>query len=485
MVKKLVKILTNNFSLKILAVFFAVILWLVVVNIDDPTKTKELTTTVTLENVSYMDTLEKYYEVTNDSTSVTFSISAKRSYLDKISASDFSATANMEKIEYNEKSGTYQIPITITPTRYTSQVTVTSRTKYVTVSLEDLTKKKVMITANTEGTVMSGCALGDVTIDTTNVINISGPESIVNQVNSAVATINVDGMSTNITDNVIPVLYDQDGNVVDTTKLTLSLDVVTVSATILNTKEVSVQFHTTGTPQDSYEITGMEYSPETVVVKGTASALNTIDAIDIPEEVLDVSGAAEDIAKEVDISSYLPTGISLVDKDASKVSVTVHIEQRVTEDFDVPVTNLTLTNVSSSYDAKFEVDTVKVTVSGLKSDVEKLSADDIRGTVDASGLTEGVHMVQVSWDIDESLYEVKTSVTATVNLSAKETDASEETDDENTSDSSNTGSSTENGSESSDSSDSTDTKDNSEDTETNKSDSSTTKTGSKNGKSNS
>lgn len=485
MVKKLVKILTNNFSLKILAVFFAVILWLVVVNIDDPTKTKELTTTVTLENVSYMDTLEKYYEVTNDSTSVTFSISAKRSYLDKISASDFSATANMEKIEYNEKSGTYQVPITITPTRYTSQVTVTSRTKYVTVSLEDLTKKKVMITANTEGTVASGCALGDVTIDTTNVINISGPESIVNQVNSAVATINVDGMSTDITDNVIPVLYDQDGNVVDTTKLTLSLDVVTVSATILNTKEVSVQFHTTGTPQDSYEITGMEYSPETVMVKGTASALNTIDAIDIPEEVLDVSGATEDITKEVDISSYLPTGISLVDKDANKVSVTVHIEQRVTEDFDVPVTNLTLTNVSSSYEAKFEVDTVKVTVSGLKSDVEKLSASDIKGTVDASGLTEGVHMVQVSWDIDESLYEVKTSVTATVNLSAKETDTSDEENDKNTSDN-NTGNSTENGSNGTNSDSSNDTKDDSEDTEEDKSDSSSsTKTGSKSGKTNS
>lgn len=327
--------------------------------------------------------------------------------------------------------------------------------------------------------------MGDVTIDTTNVINISGPESIVNQVNSAVATINVDGMSTDITDNVIPVLYDQDGNVVDTTKLTLSLDVVTVSATILNTKEVSVQFHTTGTPQDSYEITGMEYSPETVMVKGTASALNTIDAIDIPEEVLDVSGAAEDITKEVDISSYLPTGISLVDKDANKVSVTVHIEQRVTEDFDVPVTNLTLTNVSSSYEAKFEVDTVKVTVSGLKSDVEKLSASDIKGTVDASGLTEGVHMVQVSWDIDESLYEVKTSVTATVNLSAKETDTSDEENDKNTSDN-NTGNSTENGSNGTNSDSSNDTKDDSEDTEEDKSDSSSsTKTGSKSGKTNS
>ena len=40
MLKKLGKTLTNNFGLKILAILFAMILWLVVVNIDDPTRTK-------------------------------------------------------------------------------------------------------------------------------------------------------------------------------------------------------------------------------------------------------------------------------------------------------------------------------------------------------------------------------------------------------------------------------------------------------------
>lgn len=425
MIKKLGKILTNNFGLKILAVFFAVILWLVVVNVDDPTKPKKMTATVTLENVDYMDTLGKCYEVMDDSTTVTFTISAKRSILDSINASDFTVKANMEKIEYNEKTEMYQIPITITPVRYTSQITVTSQTQYVTVALEDLTKKKVMITANTEGTVASGCALGNVTIDTTNVINISGPESIVSQVDSAVATINVEGMSTDITDNVIPVLYDKSGNIVDTTKLTLSVDSVTVSAIILNTKEVGINFQTTGIQEEGYEITGIECDPVTVTIKGTASALNTIDSIDIPEEVLDISGITEDLTKEVDITSYLPSGIALVDSDSSKISVTVHVEQWLTEDFDVPVENLTLTNVSDSYDANFEVDTVKVTVSGLASNMARLSASEMKGVVDASGLTEGVHMVQVSWDIDEETYTIRTSVTATVNLKEKETTSSQ------------------------------------------------------------
>ena len=43
----------NNFGLKILAVLFAVVLWIVVVNIDDPSNSKPYTTSVSLENKSY------------------------------------------------------------------------------------------------------------------------------------------------------------------------------------------------------------------------------------------------------------------------------------------------------------------------------------------------------------------------------------------------------------------------------------------------
>ena len=46
MLKKITKLITNNFGLKILAVLFSIALWLVVVNIDDPKTTRTFTTTV-------------------------------------------------------------------------------------------------------------------------------------------------------------------------------------------------------------------------------------------------------------------------------------------------------------------------------------------------------------------------------------------------------------------------------------------------------
>ncbi len=49
-VKKLKNLLTNNIGLKFLSVLFAMILWLVVVNIDDPDKTSTFTTNITIAN---------------------------------------------------------------------------------------------------------------------------------------------------------------------------------------------------------------------------------------------------------------------------------------------------------------------------------------------------------------------------------------------------------------------------------------------------
>lgn len=55
MLKKIVKRITNNFGLKILAVIFSGVLWLAVVNIDDPNTTRTFTTTVSIENQRLSD----------------------------------------------------------------------------------------------------------------------------------------------------------------------------------------------------------------------------------------------------------------------------------------------------------------------------------------------------------------------------------------------------------------------------------------------
>lgn len=401
MLKKLGKKITNNFGLKLLATLFAVVLWVVVINIDDPTIVFQFTTSVTAENTDYLTVQNKYFEVLDGKNTVTFNASAERSVLTEMSNSDFSATADMERIEYNENTGNYRVPVTITPKRYTNKVTVTSKQLYLEVALEDLGTTQKVISATTRGTVADGCALGKLEVTGSNLLKISGPASIISRIDHAVAAINVDGVSTDVTDSVVPVLYDADGNVVDTTRLKLSLSTVTVSAQILSTRDVSLEFDTTGKPMDGYMVTGVEYELDTVRIKGESSVLNTVNRISIPKEVLDVTDMSEDFETIVDITSYLPEETALVLASDAKVEVTVRIEPVQKKSFELPVTNLTVENLRDGYELEFDEDTVTVEISGPESIIGALKAKGIQGAVNANGMGSGSHRLTVELFLEQ------------------------------------------------------------------------------------
>lgn len=410
MLKKLGKRMTNNFGLKLLATLFAIALWIVVINIDDPVITRTFTTSVTPENTSYITALNKYFEVLDGNNTISFQVSGVRSILKMISNTDFSASADMEKIEYMEESESYRVPVTITANRYGGELSISSRQLYLAVVLEDLGTAQKAITAMTRGSVADGCALGDIQITGSNLLKITGPSSIVSQIAEATATINVEGMSADVTDTVVPVLLDAEGNAIDTTKLKLSLGTVTISAQILNTKDVSLEFETMGDVADGHVVTDVEYSLDTVRIKGEAATLNTINRITIPREVLDITDITEDLVTTVDITSYLPEGTALVLSTDAKIEVRVKVDSVVAKSFEVPVENLKLQNLQSGYTASFDADTVTVEIRGAASIVTALKEKEIMGTVDAGGLSAGEHNLAVAFAIDEEHCEVTETV---------------------------------------------------------------------------
>lgn len=410
MLKKLGKRMTNNFGLKLLATLFAIALWIVVINIDDPVITRTFTTSVTPENTSYITALNKYFEVLDGNNTISFQVSGVRSILKMISNTDFSASADMEKIEYMEESESYRVPVTITANRYGGELSISSRQLYLAVVLEDLGTAQKAITAMTRGSVADGCALGDIQITGSNLLKITGPSSIVSQIAEATATINVEGMSADVTDTVVPVLLDAEGNAIDTTKLKLSLGTVTISAQILNTKDVSLEFETMGDVADGHVVTDVEYSLDTVRIKGEAATLNTINRITIPREVLDITDITEDLVTTVDITSYLPEGTALVLSTDAKIEVRVKVDSVVAKSFEVPVENLKLQNLQTGYTASFDADTVTVEIRGAASIVTALKEKEIMGTVDAGGVSAGEHNLAVTFAIDEEHCEVTETV---------------------------------------------------------------------------
>lgn len=425
---KILKTLTKNLGFKILAVVFAFILWLVVYNTDDPTITVSYTTNVTVENASAVTDMNKCYEVLNGTNTVSFAVTAKRSVLNKLEDTDFTAVADMNRMIVNEDGDKANVPIEIISKRSNSSLKYNEKNKYLEVSLEDLMKRRFIITADTSGKVADGYALGEVTVTNPNVLNVSGPASIVNKIDSVVATIDVDGMSMNLSDNVIPALYDADGQEIDTTKLKLSNTTVTISAKILSVKEIPLVFSTSGVPYGDNRVVEISSKPETIKVKGSSTTLNPLSSLNIPGDVLNVSGASEDITTTIDISEYLPDGVELVNASDATVTVTVRIEAYELKKFNLSTSQINVNGLDSNYDLSFDQSTVAVTVSGLKNDLNKLNTSQLSASIDVTDLGVGTHQVNLDLNLDEDNYAYQT-ITVTIEIKDKTKNDSENTDD--------------------------------------------------------
>lgn len=412
---KFLKALTNNLGFKILAVALAFILWLAVYNIDDPKQTKTYTASVTIENASVVTEQNKCYEVLDGSNVVTFAVTGKRSILKNLENTDFRATADMSRMVLNEDGVTANVPIEINSVRSNSSLNYPNK-KYLKISLEDLMSKRLVISADTSGTVAEGYALGDVTVTNPNVLKVSGPASIVSTIDSAVATIDVEGMSVNLSDNVVPVLYDENGKEVDTTRLTISNTTVTVSAKILVVKELKLAFSTVGTPGGEYNVVGITSDPAVIAVKGAASVVNPLTTITIPEELLNVSGLREDLTTTIDITEFLPEGVALVDSADAKVAVTVRIEPYKAQSYPISVNQITVLGLEEGHEIAFKDATIYATISALQSNLNLLNADEITGSIDVSGLSVGTHQVTVVLDLDSQNYAYQT-ITVEVTIS--------------------------------------------------------------------
>ena len=91
--------LTRNFGLKIMAFVFAALLWLIVVNIDDPvSKATFSDVDVMITNPEVVTNQGKVYQVLDEQkTSVT--VYAKRSVLADIAKEDIVATADLSAMD--------------------------------------------------------------------------------------------------------------------------------------------------------------------------------------------------------------------------------------------------------------------------------------------------------------------------------------------------------------------------------------------------
>ena len=396
MPKKILNSITHNLGYKLLSLLFAAVLWIFVVNYDDPKMTKSFTSSVSLENASYLTEMGKCYTVLDNSNVIQFTVTAKRSYMEKLASTDFKVSADFQNIIVDEEKGIGSVPIDISALRYSSQITIPVTNKELVVSLEDVMTSQFIVSAQTTGNLNEGKVLGEVKA-TPNLIRISGPKSVVEQVSSVYARIDVTGMTGDVSSACIPVLCDQYDNPVDTARLTYNTSTITVNAEILDTKDVGLVFAYTGEPDDGFILESIEYEPETVTVKGKVAALNRITNVSVPAAALDITGARGDVKQTIDVSAFLPNGVSLVGD--GKVNVTAVIDSIVSKNITFFTSRIEILNLPDDYDIRFRDKYISLVLTGKENIINNTSSSSVVLTLDASLLTQGSNRARLLADV--------------------------------------------------------------------------------------
>ena len=369
----------------------AIIFWLVVVSIEDPEQTKVLELPVTKMNENLFRENDKTYEVVSGNT-VSITIRARQSVLRLLTTKDFEAVADFANLSF-----TGAVPIEITPLRYASQVSITKGgNTMMQVSIEDLASVDKMVAAKKEGEVITGKALGNITIEP-NMIRIEGAKTTVDRISSVAVVLNVAGLSEEGSFVATPVLFDSAGNEIDSTDITFSEESLKVTVPLLDTKTVPVNWNINITPSDGWGIASLDYTPSEVEIAGTQEVLDSVNDINLADySADDISANFEDQADLESVVKALGATLAHPDKDkTAKLAVKVDEYERSGAVVNFDAIELTGRSDNLKYSVVGD-SSIAYTLYGIQSDLETLDKSKLKFSLDVSGLDTGTYTLQLN-----------------------------------------------------------------------------------------
>jgi len=303
--KILRKYIINNIGYKILAVVFSFLLWLVILNITDPEYTRTLANIpVQIRNENLvLDGTHVYTIASGDVTNVI--VTGKRSIISTLTPTDFIVTADFEELSITN-AAPIRVELRSDKARYASQISMTTRDTSMIINLEEMTQEQLPVTLEYIGTGPE-----DIVIDEANLypkkVTLDAPQSIIDAAETAVVYADLSQITSDTELFLTPELRDADGAPVKITPdTTLDVDEIMAEFRTSVKKSVPIDISVLGTPAAGYAVSDIELSQDTIVVKGPKDVISTLESIVLPPELLDITGASEDVGVELDITPYLP-----------------------------------------------------------------------------------------------------------------------------------------------------------------------------------
>lgn len=322
--------------------------------------------------------------LSNQDLRLDLELSGTRTDLNQLSSSNITVIADLSGIN---SAGEHTISYSVSyPGSISSGITILSPEKQtITVVVAEWAKKEVPIEVEYTGQLHE-----DYTADKKNVllsrntVTVSGAKEVVDRIEKATITIDLEGRTTDI-DQVYELSFrDEAGHAVELINTTADAEKVTavLEISMLKTIDIVVDVN----PGGGLEETDATCVPsfDQLVVSGPASVLENLNEITFTVNLADMEKS-----QTLLFDIKLPEGVTNV-TGISQVAVEVTVPAMIQRTFNIPTSQCQFINTPEGMKVEVAAPMLPVTVSGREHHLEQLKVENFVITVDLANAVEGM-----------------------------------------------------------------------------------------------
>lgn len=374
-------------GLLLFSLVLGVSLWVFVTEEENPTRTDVFPAPISVRAVNVGQSLA----VANQLEFVDVRIAAPEDRWEQLTSDNFRAFVDLNGLEAREQD----VPVRVEVQGISGVRVLETLPATVLVNLEGVLQKEIPVRTRSVGTLPLGYELEE-TVPEARVVQVSGPESLVELVQEAVADLNVTGLTVAVTQSVNLVPRGVGGGEIRGVRLEPPSMAVQIEITqsILR-RTLPLEVNVVGEPSPGFRVISVTLSPPTLAVRGDIGTLQQFDAIVLPS--IDITGARENVVRN--LTPALPPGTTAAGARLVRVIVSI---AAVDGSARISVAPQAL-GLPDGWTASFNVAAVEVSLEGPQPLLNALLTDDVRVTIDVSELSVGTHDVELSAELPDGL----------------------------------------------------------------------------------
>ena len=388
----------HRISNKLLSLFLAACLWVIVMNTQNPTidgtykglpiqltGTEEL-----LENKGLM-------VIEGQDQKVALTLSGGSTALQSVRGSDIGITVDVSGAnDPGRQTFSYKPTLPTVADKDGKYVWTKSMVpEKVVLTLDRVVSKSVPVSA-VLGDGASDGYLYDAPTVITQTVSIEGPQTILETIDAARVVVPVDGVTKGGTKSYDYTLLDSEGNAVESEYITRTTSKVTVRLSVSKLKTVPLTVKLIPSEEVTADMATVLITPQQVQVSGAEDVIDALGEI----QLTTIDLATEQTGAERTVRIKTPPGVTLRPDQPTYAKLTLQIDGMGSRTIKTSEVTLVDTNPGASKPAVTlaEGQTIEINLRGKNSVLTAVTAADVRVTAsfDSSTLSPGEHVVPVT-----------------------------------------------------------------------------------------